>query len=374
MQQTSTRSRGVVLTIQGKKRLEASLTSVQKAYKGNQRFTQKQLSQRVGLSIKTIKKIRDRSAPVDEASLHRFFKAFGLTLQSSDYGLTDTPVEASPTLDSPQPSHRRDWIEAKEVSNFCGREEELTTLKQWILKDQCRLVALLGLGGIGKSVLAKVLMESIYTKFSCSIWLDLREAPPIRSILLRLITFLSDQKEGSLSETLSSSISKIVDYLKNERCLIVLDNFESLFKSGELSGDYRESYEKYGELIQRIGESKHQSCLVITSRERPQKIWHLEKSTFSAKAITVRGLPLKDAREILASVGVQGDDAYWDKAFQACGGNPLMMVWGINIIRKFKSEVHQPGSQLLPAFATIAKAGEHICPIDSGPCGLLWVS
>jgi transcriptional regulator with XRE-family HTH domain len=45
---------------------------------------------------------------------------------------------------------RIDWLGALDVSTFTGREVELAELSRWILQEQCRLVAILGMGGIGK--------------------------------------------------------------------------------------------------------------------------------------------------------------------------------------------------------------------------------
>src|SRR5262249_36012143 len=47
-----------------------------------------------------------------------------------------------------------DWDGAPDTSGFRGRHEQLATLRRWLAQDRSRVVAVLGGGGIGKSVLA----------------------------------------------------------------------------------------------------------------------------------------------------------------------------------------------------------------------------
>ncbi|MBI1882452.1 MAG: winged helix-turn-helix domain-containing protein, partial [Chloroflexi bacterium] len=72
-----------------------------------------------------------------------------------------------------------DWGEAPGVTAFYGREAELAQLEQWLTADRCRLVAILGMGGIGKTVLAARIVKRVSPQFDSVIWRSLLNAPPL---------------------------------------------------------------------------------------------------------------------------------------------------------------------------------------------------
>lgn len=76
-----------------------------------------------------------------------------------------------------------DWGSAIDTATFCRRSEELRCLEQWAIEEQCRLVLLLGIGGIGKSTLAAKLVQQIQTEFEVVVWRSLQNAPPFEEWL-----------------------------------------------------------------------------------------------------------------------------------------------------------------------------------------------
>jgi hypothetical protein len=56
---------------------------------------------------------------------------------------------------------RIDWGEALTVPTFYGHEWEMDLLTRWVVEERCRVVSVLGLGGIGKSALAVSLMHQV---------------------------------------------------------------------------------------------------------------------------------------------------------------------------------------------------------------------
>jgi hypothetical protein len=136
-------------------------------------------------------------------------------------------------------AHRRqDWGDAPDVPVFFGRTEQLATLQQWIVKERCRLVAIVGIagigktslsvklgkGGIGKTDLSLKLARDIQDEFEYVIWRSLLNAPPVTEILPDLIEFLSNQQEINLSKTVDGQVSRRLHYLRQQRCLLILDN------------------------------------------------------------------------------------------------------------------------------------------------------
>jgi hypothetical protein len=161
-----------------------------------------------------------------------------------------------------------DWGAAPDVLGFVGRAGELATLREWVLEARCRLAAVLGMGGIGKTVFAARLAQDVAPNFQRLYWRSVRDALPMRDWLAGAIGFLSDQHlvppEGE-----GAQFRALLQLLQERPSLLVLDNFETLLQPGDPEGAYREGYAGYGRLLRAIGEGRHQSCLLVTSREAP---------------------------------------------------------------------------------------------------------
>src|SRR4028119_388 len=71
-------------------------------------------------------------------------------------------------------SHQ-DLSEMPELGAFYDRTPELHTLTTWILQQRCRLIALTGISGIGKTALAVQVVQQIKDEFEYVIWCSLDE-------------------------------------------------------------------------------------------------------------------------------------------------------------------------------------------------------
>jgi WD40 repeat protein len=236
---------------------------------------------------------------------------------------TSLPSSLKPESDT---SPNNDWGEAVEVVDFLGRSEELAELEQWVAADRCRLIAILGMGGIGKSALSTQLAARIQPQFDYVLWRSLRESPPIENILLDCIQFFSEQKEIYLTATLELQLKQTLKYLREHRCLLVLDNVESILQSGSRVGYYRPEREQYGELFKLFSEAFHNSCLILTSREKPIEVVRAEVQSTVVRSLALSGMDTVIGRSIFKTKGrffATPDE--WENVIEHYGGNPLAL-------------------------------------------------
>ena len=308
------RRRGVVLTFKGLEKLQEARFKSEERENFGERYTYEKISEITYLDINTIKRVLNAKEGVDKRSLESFFLSFDLKLLPEDYM-------------KPNPNKRQDWGEAICVSNFLGRIEELDMLKEWVLRDRCRLITLQGIGGIGKTSLSIKLAQHTQDKFDCVVWRSLRDAPPLQEFLANIIQFLSDEQvtESDLPESIGGRITCLIGYLRSLRCLLVFDNLESLLCSNGKAGFCREGYEGYGELFRRIGETEHQSCLLLTTREKPKQVAALEGETLPVRTFRLRGLSEKEGEKILQAKGIDGSESETFKLVKYYDGNVLAL-------------------------------------------------
>ncbi|MBD1848208.1 PD40 domain-containing protein, partial [Cyanobacteria bacterium FACHB-63] len=237
-----------------------------------------------------------------------------------------------------------DWCEAIDVSYFDGRTAELDQLSHWVGDEEngCRLIALLGMGGIGKTSFAVKLAQQVKDEYQFVIWRSLKDAPPLQELLKDLIKVLSHHQDIHLPERTGQQISKLMQYLQSTRCLIILDNFETILADGQQAGTYLPSYEVYGELLQRVGEVPHVSCLLLTSREKPAEVAALEGEGLPVRAYSLSGLDLVAAKTILQSKGLSGSQADTEILVQGYQGNPLALkIASTSIVDLFEGDIRE---------------------------------
>jgi hypothetical protein len=145
-----------------------------------------------------------------------------------------------------------------------------------------------------------------------------------------LIEFLSQGQETLSSQDIQQGISQLLNHLRQKRCLVILDEAEAIFRSSEgkfrpRHGHYQEGYEGYGELVRRVSGERHQSCILLTSREKPEEIAAFEGQSLPVRSLQLRGLQVEDAKEIFRAKGFSGSENGLTELIDLYGGNPLAL-------------------------------------------------
>jgi len=209
-----------------------------------------------------------------------------------------------------------------EIPNFYGRVEELFLLKQLITDYRC--LSLVGMAGIGKSILAAKLISQLriqsQPRFDSLIWKSVSHAPVLQDLIVDLVYLTKDPLEPELllPQSTQGMISILIKQLQSRRCLVVLDSFEAVFKGN----NFLQRLE-YGTFLNRLIEEDHHSCFLITSRIMPDEIDILVKNNKPyIKALKIDGLDIDSARQFLSDLGLKDKEDY-DSLISIYRGNPL---------------------------------------------------
>lgn len=239
--------------------------------------------------------------------------------------------------DVPQKSEfqRHDLSEMPELGAFYDRASELETLKTWILQDHCRIIALMGISGMGKTQLAVQLVEQIKSEFETVIWRSLEQAPPLSELEADLIeVFCSPQPEDASAE--KKKELPLIKYLQKHRCLIVFDDIQSLCCPGELAGKYKLGYEPYKSFFWKIKNLPHQSCLILIGWEHPRDCLPLNQQSPGVRTIQLNGLDSLSTETLLRESDLE-DVEKW-RILNQYQDNPFWLKSVVSLIQELEIE------------------------------------
>jgi NACHT domain len=276
-------------------------------------------------------------ARFDEAWFERLLARLAGPAGASEASRASHLAETGPTSQGTPLQWRQDWGEAPDVGRFVNRTEELALLRDWVLAGRCRLLALLGMGGIGKTSLAAKLAQDVASGFERVYWRSLRDAQPASEWLAGAIGFLSDHQVAPPA-TAAERLTVLLQLLRERRCLLVLDNLEALLEPGATDGRYQAGLGEYRHLLQALGGAAHESCVVLTSREAPAELSALVGG--AVRTLRLGGLNARAVQVVLAPQQLVGTSKHWTELTARLGGNPraLKMV-GASIGELFGGDI-----------------------------------
>src|SRR5262249_50237373 len=130
----------------------------------------------------------------------------------SNSEVTGRKVKAARVTAAPAP--QPDLLEIPEVARLYGREAELAQLEHWIADKRCRVVALLGRGGVGKPALAAPTVHAVAAQFEIVFWCSLLNAPPLDEIMSSVLQVVSGHSLPDVPAELDAQLALLVDYLR----------------------------------------------------------------------------------------------------------------------------------------------------------------
>jgi WD40 repeat protein/transcriptional regulator with XRE-family HTH domain len=239
--------------------------------------------------------------------------------------LKDLVLGASFSADVMRKQARVDWGEALAIPNFYGREWELKLLTSWITNEHCRVVSVVGLGGIGKSALTVHVMHQLADQFEVVIWRSLRDRPDWDTLLNSLLEVIAPQRPGEVQPSLEVRQSSLLDCMRGMRVLLVLDNMEAVLKEGQSSGQFLPSFENLARFLRLSAETEHQSCVLFTSREKPVELLEMEGNQAPMRTLRLSRLDAYACKKLLIERNIRGSAAELMRLVDVYAGNPLAL-------------------------------------------------
>lgn len=205
---------------------------------------------------------------------------------------------------------------AMRIDGFTGRTTELIELSDLLSHADTRIVLVQGMGGMGKTWLARKYVESTDGVYAQQAWCSLVHDPDPANCVRQLLSQLQAAPDPSLD------VYALVDVLAERlttRTLIVLDNFETVLTEAAQEPRLLEGFDELFWMI----DAHPQARLLVTSREAPLLLNEIGEP--HALRLRLGGLDTASAGELLAMRGVSADGVALRRLIDTYDGNPQLL-------------------------------------------------
>ncbi len=221
---------------------------------------------------------------------------------------------------------------------FIGREKEKDTLRQ-ALASRSYLVAIEGIGGIGKTALALEVAHECWENrlFEAVIWTTARERPIDLTNVLDTIARTLDYPYIAQMPPGEEKEREAAKRLRAQTCLLIVDNFETIADEG---------------VSRFLANLPEPSKALITSR-------HFTLG--EARTIPLKGMEPDEALALICNEGQrlglesveQAEDRILLRLYEATGGVPLAIRWAVG-------QIAQRGQSLDSVLESLRQAGDDV--------------
>ncbi|RWR75240.1 putative disease resistance protein [Cinnamomum micranthum f. kanehirae] len=114
-----------------------------------------------------------------------------------------------------------------EEKDVVGFEEDMTKLKERLIKGESRrsVISLVGMGGTGKTTLAKKIYHDVRNDFDCNAFIYLSQQYAIKDVLIRIIECTMSLPRKQIEKLNEEDLGeKLSAYLSGKRYLVVIDD------------------------------------------------------------------------------------------------------------------------------------------------------